>query len=143
MVSTLGFVPNDAYDVLFLLTFLRADMQDSVALAASGGDVRGSAKSVEQRRGEIFARQRSVRMLACLRGAAFRLNCKHWDRGLTAGQRRAVAARDLADEEEERAALEVPGAGGVVVQACLVGWVVRRSRRHVSLIFSAFGVVVS
>ena len=34
---------------------------------------------------------------------------------------KAVAARDLADEEEERAALEVPGAGGVAVQAYSVG----------------------
>jgi len=56
-------------------------------------------------------------MLFC----ALRLTGKHWDRGLTAVQRRAVVARDLADEEDERAALAVPGAGGAVVQAYPVG----------------------
>jgi hypothetical protein len=42
---------------------------------------------------------------------------------MTAAQRRAVAARDLADVEEERAAAAVSGAGGggVVVQAYPVG----------------------
>ena len=47
--------------------------------------------------------------------------------GLTAGQRRAVAARVLADEEEGRAALAAPGVGGAIVQAYPVGKVVRRS----------------
>jgi len=37
-----------------------------------------------------------------------RLTGKHWDRGLTARQRRAVAARDAADYEEELAALQAP-----------------------------------
>ena len=123
VVSTLGFVANDAYRILFLFALLRAERQDSVALAAGGGDVRGAAKSVAQRRGEIFARQRADLELACLRGAALRLTGKHWDRGMTAAQRRAVAARDLADVEEERAAAVVSGAGGggVVVQAYPVG----------------------
>jgi len=48
-------------------------------------------------------------------------------KGLTAGQRRAVAARDLADAEEEWAALAAPGAGVAVVQAYPAGWVVRRT----------------
>ena len=52
VVSMLGFVSNDAYRILFLLAFLRAEMLDSVALAAAGGVVRGFVKSVEQRRGE-------------------------------------------------------------------------------------------
>jgi len=62
-------------------------------------------------------------MLSCLRAGALRLTGKHWDRGLTAvqlakrGLRRAVAARDLADEEDERAALVAPGVGGAVAQA--------------------------
>jgi len=46
---------------------------------------------------------------------------KHWDRGLTAGQRRAVAASDLADVEEKWADLAAPGAGAAVVQAYPVG----------------------
>jgi len=48
-----------------------------------------------------------------------RLTGKHWDSCLTAGQRRAVAARDLADVEEEWAALAAPGAA--IVQAYPVG----------------------
>ena len=104
-------MPNDAF------AQLRIGAQDNVVLAAAGGDVRGSPKSVAQRRGEIFARQRSVLVLTCLRGAAVRLTGKHWDSGLPAGQRRAAAARDLADEEEEWAALAAPGVGGAVVQA--------------------------
>ena len=36
-------------------------------------------------------------MLTCLGGAALRLTGKHWECGLTAGRRRTVAARDLAD----------------------------------------------
>ena len=119
--STLGAVANDAYRVLFLISLLRAEKLDSVALAAAGGDARAPHKSVEQRRGEIFARQRSVLMLTCLRAGALRLTGKHWDRGLTAAQRRAVAARDLADEEDERDALAGAGAGGDVVQAYPVG----------------------
>jgi hypothetical protein len=80
--------------------------------------------SVEQRRGEIFARQRSVLTLSCLRGAALRLSGKHWDRSLTAEERRGVAERDLADEEEARdagAALAVAPAAGIVAQAYPVG----------------------
>jgi len=57
-------------------------------------------------------------------------------------QRRAVAARDLADEEDERVALAAPGAGGAVVQAYPVGQVVRPSGRDVSLQHPSFGVVV-
>ena len=60
------------------------------------------------------ARQRSVLTLSCLRGAALRLSGKLWDRGLTAEERRAVAERDLADEEEARdawASLAVVGGG--------------------------------
>ena len=49
-----------------------------------------------------------------------RLTGKHWDRVLTAGSG-AVAARALADEEEDLAALAAPGARGVVVQAYPVG----------------------
>jgi hypothetical protein len=119
--STLGGVQNDTYRVLSLLSKLRAEAQDNVARAAAGGDVRGSPKSVEQRQGLIFAHQRSVLIRTCLRGAALRLTGKHWNRGLTAGQRRAVAARTLADLEEELAALVAPGGGGVVVQAYPVG----------------------
>jgi hypothetical protein len=80
---------------------------------------------VEQRRGEIFARQRSVLTLSCLRGgAALRLSGKQWDRGLTAEERRAVAERDLADEEEARDALASPAVvpdAVVVVQAYPLG----------------------
>jgi hypothetical protein len=119
--STLGGVQNDAWRVLSLLSRLRAEAQDNVARAAAGGDVWGSSKSVEQRQGLIFARQRSVLLLTCLRGAALRLTGKHWDRGLTAGQRRDVAARTLADLEEELAALAASGGSGVVVQAYPVG----------------------
>jgi len=108
-------VSNDAY------AQLRLRAQDSVALAAAGGDVRGSPKSVAQRRGEIFARQRSVLVLTSPRGAAVRLTGNNWDSGLTAGQRCAVAARELADEGEEWAALAAPGAVGAVVQAYPVG----------------------
>ena len=57
--STLGGVSNDAYRVLSLLSKLRAEAQDSVALAAAGGDVRGTPKSVEQRRGDSLASARS------------------------------------------------------------------------------------
>ena len=49
--------------------------------------------------------------MCCLRGAASRLTGRHWDRGLTTGQRRALAARGIADEEEVReawAALAAP-----------------------------------
>ena len=67
-----------------------------------------------------------------------RLTGKRWDRCLTAGQRRAMAARDLADVEEERAALAAHGAAAAVVQAYQV---VRRSGRDVSLQLSSFGVV--
>ena len=69
----------------------------------------------------MFARQRSDLMLACFRGTALRLTGKHWYRGLAAGQRRAVAARDLADEDAERVAVEVSGAGGIVVEVYPVG----------------------
>ena len=51
-------------------------------------------------------------------------------------------ARYLADEEEVRVPLEVPGAGGAVVQAYPVGCVVRRGGRDVSLQLSSFGVAV-
>ena len=40
---------------------------------------------------------------------------------LTAGQRRAVAARDLADVEDEWAALADSGAGAAAIQAYPVG----------------------
>ena len=40
-------------------------------------------------------------MRTCFRGAALRLTGTRGDRGLTAGQRRAAAARTLADLEEE------------------------------------------
>jgi len=119
--STLSGVQNDTYRVLSLISRLRAEAQDNVARAAAGGDVRGSPKSVEQRQGLIFACQRSVLMLTCIRGAALRLTGKNWDRGLTAGHRRAVAARTLADLEEELAALVTSGGSVVVVQAYLVG----------------------
>ena len=49
------------------------------------------------------------------------LTGKHWDRGLTAGQRRAVAVRTLAELEEELAALVASGGSGDVVQAFPVG----------------------
>ena len=42
---------NDSYHLLHLLSMLRAEAQDKVALAAAGGDVRGCVKSVEQRLG--------------------------------------------------------------------------------------------
>ena len=64
------------------------------------------------------------RALSCLRGAALRLSGKHWDRGLTAEERRAVAERDLAEEEEVRDALAasaVAPAAVVVVQAYPLG----------------------
>ena len=83
--STLGGVQNDTYRVLSLLSRLRAEAQDVAARAAAAGAVRGIPKSVEQRQGLIFARQRSVLLLTCLRGAALRLTGKHWDCGLTAG----------------------------------------------------------
>ena len=72
-------------------------------------------------------RARAHELLARLRAhnqsSSISLTGKHWDRGLTTAQRRAVAARDLADEVEERAAAEASGAGGggVVVQAYPVG----------------------
>ena len=121
MCSTLGGVANDAYRVLFLISLLRAEKLDCVALAAAGGDARCPPQSVEQRRGEIFARQRSALVLSCLRAGALRLTGKHWVRVLTAVQPRAVAARNLADEEDEWAALAAPGAGEAVVQAYPVG----------------------
>ena len=92
-----------------------------MAKAAAGGNVRGSPKSVRQRQGLIFACQRSVLMRTCFRGAALPLTGKHWDLGLTSGQRRAVAARTLADLEEQLAALVALGGGGGVVQAYPVG----------------------
>ena len=49
---------NDPYHILHLLSMLRAEAQDKFALTAAGGDVRGGVKSVEQRRGEMLARQR-------------------------------------------------------------------------------------
>jgi hypothetical protein len=115
--STLGGVQNDTYRVLSLLSRLRAEAQDVAARAAAAGAAGGIPKSVEQRQGLIFARQRSVLLLTCLRGSALRLTGKHWDRGLTAGQRRAVAVRTLAELEEELAALVASGGSGDVVQA--------------------------
>ena len=53
-------------------------------------------------------------MRTCFRGAALRLTGTRGDRGLTAGQRRAVAARSLEDMEEELAALVALGGGGGV-----------------------------
>jgi hypothetical protein len=52
-----------------------------------------------------------------------------------------VAAGDLADEEDEWAALAATGTGGAVIQAYPVGQVVRRSGRDVSLQLPSFGVV--
>ena len=104
----LGAASNDSYRLLFLLAWLRAEAQYAVNLAAAGVDTRGRTKSVEQRRGLIFARQRAMLTLTCPRSAAMRLTGKHWDRGLTAEQRRAVVARDAADYEEELAALQAP-----------------------------------
>jgi hypothetical protein len=117
--STLGDVSDDFYRLLYLLAWLRAEYQDGAALAAAGGDARGPVKSVEQRRGLIFARQRSVLMLTCLRAGALRLSGKHWDRALTAEQRRAVAARDAADLAEDFHAPPAPSLP--VVQAFAVG----------------------
>ena len=100
---------------------LRAEAQVNVAMAAVGVNVQGSPKSVEQLQGLIFARQRSVLMRTCFRGAALRLTGKHWDRGLSAEERRDVAARTLEDLEEEMAALvALGGGGGGVVQAYFV-----------------------
>ena len=118
---------NDTLRVLSLVSRLRAQEQDKVAKAAAGGVVRGNLKSVEERQGRIFARQRSALMLTVLRGAALRLTGKHWDRGLTVAQRHAVAVRTLEDQEEELAALAAlaasggRGSGGVVIQAYPVG----------------------
>ena len=100
--STLGAASNNDR-LLFNFVWLRTDAQD-----AAGEDTRGRTKSLEQRRGLIFASQRAMLTLTCLHSAAMRVTGKHWDCGLTAGQRRAVAARDAADYEEELAALQAP-----------------------------------
>jgi len=87
---------------------VRAEAQDAAALAATGADTHCRTKSAEQRRGLICARLRAMLTLTCPRSAAMRLTGKHWDRGLTAGHRRAMAARDAADYEEELATLQAP-----------------------------------
>ena len=117
--STLGDVNHDSLRFILLMSWVIAEIEDKAAVATAGADARGFTKTVEQRRGEIFARERSALMLTVLRAAAMRLTGKHWDRGLSAGQRRAVAARDAADAEEERASLQAPALP--VVQAFPVG----------------------
>jgi len=118
--STLGAVNHDSLRFLLLMSWVIAEIEDKAAVATAGADACGFHKTVEQRRGEIFARERSALMLTVLRAAAMRLTGKHWDRGLSAGQRRAVAARDAADaEEEERSSLQAPALP--VVQAFSVG----------------------
>jgi hypothetical protein len=103
--STLGAVTDDSLRFTLMCAWLRADAQNVSASATAGADARGPLKSVEQRRGEIFARHRTALVLTSLRGSGVRLSGKHWDRGMTAVQRRDMAAREAADIEEERAAL--------------------------------------
>jgi hypothetical protein len=118
--STLGDVNHDSLRFLLLMSWVIAEIDDKAAVATAGADARGFTKTVAQRRGEIFARARSALMLTILRAAAMRLTGKHWDRGLSAGQRRAAAARDAAEaEEEERSSLRAPAIP--VVQAFSVG----------------------
>ena len=49
----------------------------------------------------IFARQHTALVLTSFRGSALRLTGKHWDRAMTAAQRRDMTAREAADIEEE------------------------------------------
>ena len=99
--STLGVVTNDALRFLWVVCMVIAEIEDKAAVATAGSEARGWTKTVEQRRGEIFARERTALMLTIHRVAAMRLSGKHCDQGLPVGLRRAMAARDAADADEE------------------------------------------
>jgi hypothetical protein len=118
--STLGVVSLDALRFLFILCWLIAEIEDKAAVVTAGSEIRGLTKTVEQRRGELFARECTALMQTLHRVGAMRLSGKHWDRGMSAGHRRATAARDAADAEEE-ARLPLPAVAIPVVQAFPVG----------------------
>ena len=125
--TTLGDATNDTYRLLFLIAWLRAEARESSATAALGVHGAGPGQSVEQLRGLIFNNLRSGLFLTVLRATALRLTGKHWDRRLSAAQRRTLANR--ADEEFDAApapsgrppAVGAYAAPPAVVQAFPVG----------------------